>query len=134
MYKIWLWSRLKIKLYSWLKVKFFNGMINITSHQVEYVLKETKGQANNNLCFWLQAGQMTASNIKNICKTNSDMSLVSLLKEICYRIKVRSRATDWGCEHEHVAKCKNTIYAKVNGSVLEEKSFLRCWDWCSLLN
>ena len=98
------------------EVKFFNGMINITSHQVEYVLKETK------------AGQMTASNIKNICKTNSDMSLVSLLKEICYRIKVRSRTTDWGCEHEPVAKCKNTIDAKVNGSVLEEKSFLRCWD------
>ena len=87
-------------------------MINITSHQVEYVLEQTKGQANSNLWFWLRAGQMTASNIRNVCKTNSDMPSVSLLKQICYRSKFRSVATGWSCEHEQVAKCHYTSLMK----------------------
>ena len=55
---------------------------------------------------------MTASNIGNTCKTNRDMSLVSLLKQIWYRTKFRSVATDWGCEHEYVAKCQYTELMK----------------------
>ena len=51
---------------------------------------------------------MTASNIRNVCKTNGDMPFVSLLKPICCRAKFRSVATDWGCEHEQVAKCHYT--------------------------
>ena len=51
---------------------------------------------------------MTASNIRNVCKTNSDMPSASLLKQICYRTKFRLVATDWGCEDKQVTKCDNT--------------------------
>ena len=61
--------------------KFFNEMINITCREVEYVLEQTKGQGNSNLWFRLRAGPMTASNIRHVCKTNSDMPSVSLLKK-----------------------------------------------------
>ena len=86
--------------------KFFNEMINITCREVEYVLEQTKGQGNSNLWFRLRAGPMTASNIRHVCKTNSDMPSVSLLKKNCYRTNFRSVATDWGCKQEQVAKCQ----------------------------
>ena len=73
---------------------FFNELINITNQQVEFVLEQTKGQANSNLWLILRTGRMTTSNIRNVCKTNSDMPSVSLLKKICYRTKFRSVTTD----------------------------------------
>ena len=87
-YKIKLWSTLDWK---WI---FFNELINITNQQVEFVLEQTKGQANSNLWLILRTGRMTTSNIRNVCKTNSDMPSVSLLKKICYRTKFRSVTTD----------------------------------------
>ena len=62
--------------------------------------------------FRLRAGGMTASNVRNVCKTNSDMPSVSLLKQICYRTNFGSVATDWGCEHEQEAKCRYTNLIK----------------------
>ena len=52
------------------------------------------------------------SNIIKVCKTNSDMPSVSLLKQICYRTKFRSFSTDWGSEHEQVAECQYTNLMK----------------------
>ena len=75
-------------------------MVNITSQHVEYVLEQIKSHANSNLWFHLPAG---------IC---SDMPSVSLLKQICYRTKFRSLATDWGCKHEQVAKFQYTNLMK----------------------
>ena len=42
----------------------------------------------------------------------SDIPSASLPKKICYRTKFRSVATDWGCEHERVAKCQYTNLMK----------------------
>ena len=78
---------------------FFYEMINITSQQVEYVLEQTKGQANSSLWFILRAGGMTGSNIRNVSKTNK-----FVIKQICYRTKFRSVTTDWVCEHNQVGK------------------------------
>ena len=83
-------------------------MINITSWEVGYILEETNGHANSNLWFRLQA-----INIRNVCKTNSDiMPSVSLLKQICYRTRFRSVATDWSGEYEQVAKYQYTNLMK----------------------
>lgn len=52
-------------------------------------------------------------NIRNVCKTNSDiMPSVSLLKQICYRTRFRSVATDWSGEYEQVAKYQYTNLMK----------------------
>ena len=54
-------------------------------------------------------------NIRNVCKTNSDINImpsVSLLKQICYRTRFRSVATDWSGEYEQVAKYQYTNLMK----------------------
>ena len=62
--------------------------------RIQRKIYKIKGQANSNLWLILRAGRMTTSNIRNVCKTNSDMPSVSLLKKICYRTKFRSVTTD----------------------------------------
>ena len=61
---------------------------------------------------------MTAPDIRNICKTNSDTQFVSLLKQIFNRTKFRSVATDWCFEHGQVAKCQYTNLMKNTSNFL----------------
>ena len=48
----------------------------------------------------LTAGRIAASLMKEACRINLDIPSSSLIKKICYRVKFRSIATDWGIERE----------------------------------
>ena len=44
--------------------------------------------------------------------TSLYIPVLSLIKKICYRVKFRSIATDWGTEHENAAKeCYFSIFS-----------------------
>ena len=69
---------------------------------------QTRSQSNSQKWYELKAGRITASVMKEVCRTNLDIPSLSLIKKICYRVKFRSVATDWGIEHENAAK--NVIF------------------------
>lgn len=70
--------------------------------QVEVVSKETVKQCNSSDWFDQRAGRITASKMKAVYRTNPLVPSVSLIKAICYpnAVRFKSRATNWGCEHE----------------------------------
>ena len=45
---------------------------------------------------------MTASFMKEACRTNLDMPSLSLIKIICYRVKFRSIETNWETQPKNV--------------------------------
>lgn len=57
--------------------KFSYDQLLIESENVE----QTKTQVNSNLLFRLRFSRMTASNIRNVCKINSNRPSVSILKQ-----------------------------------------------------
>ena len=69
---------------------------------------QTRSQSKSQKWYELRAGRITASVMKEACRTNLDIPSLSLIKKICYRVKFRSVATDWGIEHENAAK--NVIF------------------------
>ena len=72
----------------------------ISQEEAAKIEKETRNQHNSTKWFLLRAGRMTASVMKDACRTNQENSAKSLIKKICYKSKFRSIATDWGCMHE----------------------------------
>ncbi len=84
---------------------------NITSSQAKAVQEKTKDQANSKIWYHQRSGRVTASKFKSVCCTNVTQPAQSLIKAICYPESVlfKSRATQWGCEHEDQAR---KIYQK----------------------
>ena len=73
---------------------------------------QTLSQSKSQKWYELRAGRITASVIKEACRTNIDMPSLSLIKKNCYRVKCKSVATDWGTEHENAAKeCYFSIFS-----------------------
>ena len=59
-----------------------------------------------------RAGRIAASVMKEACKTHLDIPSFSLIKNICYRVKFRSVARDWGIENENAVKeCYFSIFS-----------------------
>ena len=49
--------------------------------------------------------------MKEASRTNLDIPSLSLIKNICYRVKFRNVATDWGIENQNAAKeCYFSIF------------------------
>ena len=47
---------------------------------------------------------MTASVMKDACRTNQENPAKSFIKKNCYKNKFQSIAIDWGCMHENEAQ------------------------------
>lgn len=80
--------------------------ISVTQEQADAVETETRDQANSKLWFRFRAGRITASKMKSACCTDPTQPAPSLIKSVCYPDVYRfsSKATDWGCSHEKVAR------------------------------
>ena len=82
--------------------------VNLTQCQRNYAEKVTKKQAASSNWFTFRAGRITASRLYAVCKTRMANPSRSLIKAICYpqTYSFTSKATNWGCKHEKIAKEK----------------------------
>ena len=78
--------------------------LKISQEEAAKIEKETCDQHSSTKWSLLHAGQITASVMKDACRTNQENPAKSLIKKICYKNKFRSIATDWGCMHEDEAQ------------------------------
>ena len=78
----------------------------ISEEQCKNIEVSTRAQANCKLWFHFRAGRITASKFKAACHTDFTQPSQSLIKSICYPNsgKFTSKATQWGCEHEKMAR------------------------------
>ena len=83
----------------------FQGL-TINEQQCKNIEVSTRGQANSKLWFRLRAGRVTASKFKAACHTDITQPSQSLIKSVCYpeSSKFSSKATQWGCIHEKMAR------------------------------
>lgn len=82
--------------------------IVITKSDSEKIEKETKMQWKSRKWFMYRTGRVTASSMKAVCRTDIDCPGKSVLKKICYPsvTKISTAATQWGNQHENVAREK----------------------------
>lgn len=79
--------------------------ITVTTEQVLAVERNTRDQSRSRLWFRMRAGRVTASRFKSVCSTDPASPSLSLVMSLCHPDKVRFRtaATTWGCQHEKTA-------------------------------
>jgi hypothetical protein len=58
--------------------------------------------AKSKMWFRFRAGRITASKMKEVCRTHLVKPSESLIKSVCYpgENKFTNAATQWGCDHE----------------------------------
>ena len=78
----------------------------ITNEQARNIEASTRDQTHSKMWFRYRAGRVTASNFKAAAHTDLSQPSQSLIKCICYPESYRfsSKATEWGCEHEKIAR------------------------------
>ena len=83
--------------------------IIITEEMAQAVEKATRNQSSSRLWYVYRAGRVTASRMKQACRTDPALPAKSLLKSICYleAYKFATEATQWGCTHEPAAREQN---------------------------
>ena len=84
----------------------------LTAEMAFNVEQATKYQSRSNLWYKYRSGRVTASKMKQVCRTDPAMPSQSLIKAICYpeAFRFTSTATRWGCEHEKTAR---EVYADI---------------------
>ena len=80
--------------------------LTITQEEADNVEKATRAQASSKQWFRFRSGRITASKMKNVCRTNPDQPAQSLIQSVCYPESCRfsTAATKWGCSHEGEAR------------------------------
>ncbi|XP_014673897.1 PREDICTED: uncharacterized protein LOC106814124 [Priapulus caudatus] len=83
-----------------------NIQVTVTEEQAKCVEQATRTQASNKLWFRFRSGRVTASRMKNVCRSNPDQPSQSLIKAVCYPEagSFAVAATKWGCTHEDTAR------------------------------
>ena len=86
--------------------------LDVTEEMAVAVEEATRDQSMSRLWFTFRAGRVTASRMKQVCRTNHSKPARSLVIAICYpeAYKFKTKATQWGCEHEKLAR---DYYTKV---------------------
>ena len=81
-------------------------VLEVTEDMAAAVEEATRAQSKCNLWYKYRAGRVTASRLKQVCRTNLAMPSQSLVKSICYpeAFRFTSAATSWGCSHEKAAR------------------------------
>ena len=87
--------------------------ISITQEMCNNVETETRTQSKSKLWYKYRAGRVTASRMRAVCHTSLANPSPSLVKSICYPdvFCFTTKATEWGCSHEHQAR---ELYVKTN--------------------
>lgn len=79
--------------------------LSISPEQAKSVEQKTRKQADSKVWFQQRAARITASKFKAASRTDITQPSKSLIKAICYPegCRFKSKATEWGCEHEKTA-------------------------------
>lgn len=79
--------------------------LSLDHEEVTRIEKATRNQSENENWYIQRAGRITASKFKAVCKTNKATPSLSLIKSICYPLKMtfNTKATLWGIKHEPIA-------------------------------
>ena len=112
-----------------LKHKCENIKVIVNEEEAQNVFKATQLQSKSKMWFRIRAGRITASRMKEVCRTNLTKSSELLIKSACYpgENKFTNAATRWGCEHEKSAineylktmsKVHDTIQVNESGLIL----------------
>ena len=103
--------------------------VGVTQEQADCVEAQTREQAACKQWFVFRSGCITASKIKQACRTNPHQPSWSLVQSVCYPAanKFSTAATKWGCSHEDNA-CLDYV---------QKMTFDQAWDiakrktpWC----
>ena len=98
-----------------------NISLEFTGEMAKSVESETRLQSKSKLWFKYQAGRVTASRMKAVCRTGITNPSQSLIKSICYpeAFSFTSKQTEWGCKHEKQAQEKYEKVTKPSHSNLQ---------------
>ncbi|XP_065189567.1 sushi, von Willebrand factor type A, EGF and pentraxin domain-containing protein 1-like [Sycon ciliatum] len=77
----------------------------VSEEEARAVEQATLNQADSKAWFEFRAGRITASKLKSAVCTDISQPSTSLVRSVCYpeAHKFRSKATQWGCDHEQKA-------------------------------
>eukprot|EP00117_Sycon_ciliatum_P019190 scpid45373/ scgid17476/ PHD finger protein ING1; Protein INHIBITOR OF GROWTH 1 len=77
----------------------------VSEEEARAVEQATRNQADSKAWFEFRAGRITASKLKSAVRTDISQPSASLVRSVCYpeAHKFRSKATQWGCDHEQKA-------------------------------
>ena len=107
--------------------------LQVTTEMVLGVESCTRNQSRSKLWFKYQAGRITASKMKAVCRTNPALPSQSLIKSICYpeALRFTTSATCWGCEHEKSARdfYKKTLQEKHDDFSVADSGLVLNPDW-----
>ena len=83
-----------------------NKSIVITQTMAESIERSTKDQSKAKPWYSYRAGHVTASKMKQVCRTRIEKPSRSLLQFICYPQShcFNTAATRWGCDHKKLAR------------------------------
>lgn len=92
--------------YSNLLTKSESVSIELSEEMGRSVEEATRAQSSSRLWYRYRAGRVTASKMKQVCRTNLAMPSQCLVKEICYpeALRFATNATCWECDHEKAAR------------------------------
>jgi hypothetical protein len=101
------------------------AVINITDEQRQVVEVNTRDQSKSMLWFNVRAGRITASKFKAACHTDPACPSLSLIIGICHpdRIRFKTAATLWGCQHEKDALKQYESASTHHGLVVSQAGF-----------
>nr|CAH7742876.1 unnamed protein product [Callosobruchus chinensis] len=79
--------------------------ISISEDDCHKIEELTREQAASNEWFNQRSGRITASKLKQVCRTSLEKPSLSLIKQICYPLKFsfKTKETEWGLRHEPIA-------------------------------
>ena len=78
--------------------------LKLSQEEAAKIEKGTRDQYNSTKWFLLRAGRITASVMKDACRTNKENPAKFLIEKTSYKNKFRSIAADWGCMYEDKAR------------------------------
>ena len=71
-------------------------IFTMTKNQVENVEKSKRLQVKSSKWNYFRSGRITASKFRSACCTDTVSPSKSLIKNICYPVKIQTEATEWG--------------------------------------
>lgn len=105
--------------YSHLLLECESTDIQLTDEMAMNVERATKDQSTSRLWYKYRSGRVTASKMKQVCRTDPVKPSQTLIKQICYpeAFRFTSTATQWGCQHEKPAR---EAYMKIMHNLHED--------------
>ena len=89
-------------------------IFTVTQNHAENIEKSTHFLVKSSKWNYFRSGRVTASKFRSTCCTDTVSPSKSLIKQICYPVKIQTEATEWGCEHQKYAVEKYASFMREN--------------------